>query len=183
MIQFVIYANCDPRPIENRPEQQVRAQPKQSSDHLCRPRAVRGNAKVSAGSNLAAMFRRHRDIGGGEALSDYSPPGEQFFIRIPFLFESHPSGPRNPGWKRCEMKRRHVVGSEIHRLRCARGWSRSRLALELRLAGWDISGSQLAEIESGLVVVCDYELFHLSRVFQIGVADLLQQARCGSTSL
>ena len=71
------------------------------------------------------------------------------------------------------MKRRNVVGPQIRKLRYARGWSQAKLALKLQLAGWDISRSGVAKIESQLVWVGDYELFYLSEVFQIAVGDLL----------
>jgi len=71
------------------------------------------------------------------------------------------------------MKRRNVVGPQIRRLRYARGWSQSQLAARLQRAGWDISRSSLAKIESQLVWVGDYELFYLIRIFQITVGELL----------
>ena len=71
------------------------------------------------------------------------------------------------------MKRRNVVGPQVRRLRYARGWSQSQLAVKLQLAGWDISRSGVAKIESQLVWVGDFELFYLMKVFQVGLADLL----------
>ena len=71
------------------------------------------------------------------------------------------------------MKRRNVVGPQVRRLRYARGWSQSELAVKLQLAGWDISRSGVAKIEAQLVWVGDFELFYLMKVFQVTLADLL----------
>jgi transcriptional regulator with XRE-family HTH domain len=65
------------------------------------------------------------------------------------------------------MKFLNVVGPQIRKLRYQRGWSQSKLAAKLQIAGWDISRSGLAKIESKLVWVGDYELFYFIRVFQV----------------
>jgi len=71
------------------------------------------------------------------------------------------------------MKFLNVVGPQIRKLRYGRGWSQSELAVRLQLAGWDISRSGLAKIESKLVWVGDFELFYLMKVFQVGAEALL----------
>ena len=71
------------------------------------------------------------------------------------------------------MKRRNVVGPQVRRLRYAREWSQSQLAVKLQLAGWDISRSGVAKIEAQLVWVGDFELFYLMKVLQVTLADLL----------
>jgi len=53
-----------------------------------------------------------------------------------------------------------------------RDWSQKQLALELQLAGLDVSRSGVAKIESQLVWVGDYELFYLAKVFGVGFASL-----------
>jgi transcriptional regulator with XRE-family HTH domain len=66
------------------------------------------------------------------------------------------------------MKFLNVIGPQVRKLRYERGWSQSALAVKLQLAGWDISRSGLAKIESKLVWVGDYELFYFLWVFQVG---------------
>ena len=78
-----------------------------------------------------------------------------------------------PNSKGGDVKRRNVVGPQVRRLRYARGWSQSELAVKLQLAGWDISRSGVAKIEAQLVWVGDFELFYLMKVFQITLPDLL----------
>ena len=73
------------------------------------------------------------------------------------------------------MKFLNVAGPQIRKLRCARGWSQSELAVKLQLAGWDISRSSLAKIEARLVWVGDYELFYFIQVFKIGLESLFPQ--------
>ena len=71
------------------------------------------------------------------------------------------------------MKVVNVVGPQIRKLRYQRNWSQDFLATKLQMAGWDISRSSLAKIESGLVHVDDYRLFYFARVFKVKVTDLL----------
>lgn len=70
------------------------------------------------------------------------------------------------------MRRLNVVGPQIRRLRYTRGWSQSELAVKLQVAGWDISRSGVAKIESQLVWIGDYELFFLTKIFKVPLADL-----------
>ena len=77
------------------------------------------------------------------------------------------------------MKRLNVVGPQVRKLRNARDWSQSDLAVKLQLAGWDISRVGVAKIESQLVWVGDFELFYLMKVFQVPLADLLPEVDLG----
>ena len=67
---------------------------------------------------------------------------------------------------------RNLVGTEIRRRRRHLGWSQSRLAHRLQLAGLHISRSGLAKIECGMLWVGDFELLYFVRVLGVAVQDL-----------
>ena len=67
---------------------------------------------------------------------------------------------------------RNLVGTEIRRCRRHLGWSQSRLARHLELAGLRISRSGLAKIECGMSWVGDFELLYFARVLGIRVQKL-----------
>ena len=67
---------------------------------------------------------------------------------------------------------RNVVGTEIRRRRLHHGWSQSRMARHLEVAGLTISRSGLAKIECGMLWVGDFELLYFARVLGIRVQDL-----------
>jgi ribosome-binding protein aMBF1 (putative translation factor) len=67
---------------------------------------------------------------------------------------------------------RNLVGTEIRRRRRHLGWSQSRLARHLQLAGLRISRSGLAKVECGMLWVGDFELLYFARVLGLGVQDL-----------
>jgi len=77
------------------------------------------------------------------------------------------------------MKRWNAVGPQIRKLRHAREWSQSKLALKLQLVGWNISPDDVARIETQSVGVRDYELLYLSHVFGITVNELLPDFEIG----
>jgi hypothetical protein len=72
------------------------------------------------------------------------------------------------------MKRRlNIVGPQIRRLRCARGWSQNTLAIKLQIAGMEFATQQkVAKIESREVWVSDDDLLFISRVLGVDVKDL-----------
>jgi transcriptional regulator with XRE-family HTH domain len=70
-------------------------------------------------------------------------------------------------------KLRNVVGPQIRRIRYQLGWSQSKLALKLQLAGWDIGRSGVANIECRRDQVNDLRLIHLSLVLNISIEKLL----------
>ena len=72
---------------------------------------------------------------------------------------------------------RNLVGTEIRRRRRHLGWSQSRLACHLQLAGLRISRSGLAKIECGMLWVGDFELLYFARELGVRVQDLFPNIR------
>lgn len=70
------------------------------------------------------------------------------------------------------MRNLNIVGPQIRRFRNQLGWSQSRLALKLQIAGWDISRVGVAKVEAQLVWVGDHQLLHFAAVFQVEIKDL-----------
>jgi transcriptional regulator with XRE-family HTH domain len=69
------------------------------------------------------------------------------------------------------MRHRNIIGPQVRRLRNQRGWSQEQLAAKLQIAGWDISRSALAKIETRLQWMRDYQLAYLLNVFRVDYAD------------
>jgi transcriptional regulator with XRE-family HTH domain len=67
----------------------------------------------------------------------------------------------------------NLVGARVRKLRTATGVSQEDLAARCGSAGWDISRSTLAKVESGLRRVNDAELLILAKALKRPVADLL----------
>ena len=70
------------------------------------------------------------------------------------------------------MKALNVVGSEVRKLRNQRGWTQEVFAQKLQLAGWDVSRTSLAKLETGLHWVSDCELLFLAKVLAVELDDL-----------
>jgi len=70
------------------------------------------------------------------------------------------------------MKYKNLIGAEIRRRRNALGWSQSRLATKLQLAGLDYCRVQVAKIEGRAVHLSDYELVYFAQVLKVQVSDL-----------
>jgi len=70
------------------------------------------------------------------------------------------------------MKALNVVGPKVRKLRNQRGWTQEVLAQKLQLAGWDVSRTSLAKLESGLRWTSDCELLFLAKVLSVGLHDL-----------
>ena len=70
------------------------------------------------------------------------------------------------------MRNLNIVGPQVRRLRNERGWTQSRLATFLQVAGWDISRVGLAKIEAQLVWVGDHQLLRLAAVLKVELKDL-----------
>ena len=62
------------------------------------------------------------------------------------------------------MEFKNVVGRAVGRLRDAHGWSQSKWAKELQIAGWDISRSEVSKIEMRIREVKDWQMMILVRV-------------------
>lgn len=70
------------------------------------------------------------------------------------------------------MRALNVVGPQIRKLRNQRGWTQEFLAQKLQLAGWDVSRTSLAKLESKLRWVSDCELLFFAKVFSVELKDL-----------
>lgn len=70
------------------------------------------------------------------------------------------------------MRALNVVGPQIGKLRSQRGWTQEVLAQKLQLAGWDVSRTSLAKLESRLRWVSDCELLFLAKVLSVQLKDL-----------
>ncbi len=70
------------------------------------------------------------------------------------------------------MRPLNVVGPQIRKLRNQRGWTQEVLAQKLQLAGWDVSRTSLAKLESRLRWVSDCELLFLAKVLSVDLRDL-----------
>ena len=64
-------------------------------------------------------------------------------------------------------QRQNWAGEKIRIVRMTRGWSQSKLATKLQLAGWKISRSKLAKIEAGLAPIWDFQLLYFSYVLGV----------------
>ena len=69
-------------------------------------------------------------------------------------------------------RRLNVVGPQVRKIRVRKGWTQDVLAQKLQLAGWDVSRTSLAKLESQLRWVPDCELLFLSKVLGVGIPDL-----------
>jgi transcriptional regulator with XRE-family HTH domain len=69
----------------------------------------------------------------------------------------------------------NVIGPHVRKLRDRKGWTQEVFARRLQLAGWDISRTSLAKLESQLRKCPDCELLFLSEVLGVGIADLFPQ--------
>lgn len=70
------------------------------------------------------------------------------------------------------MRHHNLIGPQVRKLRYKQGWSQSMLSIKLQLAGWDVTRSTVAKIESRLVWVGDFQLFYFTRVLKVDLGDL-----------
>jgi len=70
----------------------------------------------------------------------------------------------------------NVVGPQVRKFRDRKGWTQEILAQKLQLAGWDVSRTSLAKLESQLRRIPDCELLFLSKVLGVGIAELFPRA-------
>jgi transcriptional regulator with XRE-family HTH domain len=66
----------------------------------------------------------------------------------------------------------NLVGPQVRKFRDQKGWTQEVLAEKLQLAGWDVSRTSLAKLESQLRRCPDCELLFLSKVLGVDVAIL-----------
>ena len=67
---------------------------------------------------------------------------------------------------------KNLVGPEIRKLRCQRGWTQAKLAKILAREGLDITRSSLAKVECQLVWVGDFELLYFVRALGVRLEHL-----------
>ena len=72
-----------------------------------------------------------------------------------------------------DRKFRNLIGAQVRRLRCTKGWSQERLLSKLQEQGWHICRTHLARIEAGEVWVGDFELMLIARALQVSIPELL----------
>ncbi len=68
--------------------------------------------------------------------------------------------------------KRNLIGAQIRRLRCNKGWSQNDLATRLQLRGWDISRSGVARIESSQSGLGDFRIVMLEDLFHVQFKDM-----------
>jgi len=66
----------------------------------------------------------------------------------------------------------NIVGQQVKKLRNQRGWTQEVFAQKLQLAGWDVSRTSVAKLESGLRWVSDCELLFLAKVLSVRLDEL-----------
>ncbi|OJV23484.1 MAG: hypothetical protein BGO12_22045 [Verrucomicrobia bacterium 61-8] len=67
----------------------------------------------------------------------------------------------------------NVVGPQVRRLRSAKEWSQSELAIKLQILGMETATRiRVSKIESRLACVSDDELIYLSRVLGVSTEEL-----------
>lgn len=81
------------------------------------------------------------------------------------------------------MKFNNMVGPQIRKLRDARHWTQSRLAVKLQCAGWDITRSTVSKIESRIKCVTDFELEYFIEVLKVERNDLFPAHPTGEPTL
>jgi transcriptional regulator with XRE-family HTH domain len=65
-------------------------------------------------------------------------------------------------------------------LRKERGWSLEKCAEACQLQGWEISQSEMVQIESGSRPVPDFEVLMLSAIFKVKASALYPEGYSGS---
>ncbi len=76
----------------------------------------------------------------------------------------------------------NVVGPQIRKLRYLKGWSQSRLAIQLQLLGLDKDRVGVAKIESRLVHVNDFQMLYLSEALGVPVPELFPKVQGAKTA-
>lgn len=66
----------------------------------------------------------------------------------------------------------NVVGTQVRRLRNARGWSQPDLAARCQRMGWDVGRDIIARIESRVRLVTDSEILYLAKALGSSVVEL-----------
>jgi len=67
----------------------------------------------------------------------------------------------------------NVIGPTLRRIRCAREWSQSQMAIKCQLHGWDIDRGIVAKLEVSIRAVSDWELLKLCQILSVTPDELL----------
>lgn len=67
----------------------------------------------------------------------------------------------------------NVVGPQVRRLRCGKGWSQNDLAIKLQILGMEnASRCKIAKIETRRVWIADDDLIYIARALGVGIEEL-----------
>jgi transcriptional regulator with XRE-family HTH domain len=67
----------------------------------------------------------------------------------------------------------NAIGPTLRRIRCAREWSQTQMAIKCQLHGWDVDRVIVAKLESGIRSVSDWELLKLCQILSVTPDELL----------
>jgi transcriptional regulator with XRE-family HTH domain len=67
---------------------------------------------------------------------------------------------------------KNMVGPKIRKLRLARGFSQSKLAIRLQIDGLDVSRDVLAQMECQRHCIRDNHIFYFARVLAVNVSEI-----------
>ncbi len=70
------------------------------------------------------------------------------------------------------MRFKNNIGPQVRRIREARHWTQSKLAIKLQLVGYDISRTGVSKIEGRFVCITDKQLLFLAEALRVSVLDL-----------
>lgn len=69
------------------------------------------------------------------------------------------------------MRYLNVIGAQVCKLRTARRWSQSKLAIQLQRCGWDASRETVSRIERRVYEIQDLQLLYLAEVFSVPMTE------------
>lgn len=70
-------------------------------------------------------------------------------------------------------KFRNLIGPQVRRLRCAKGWSQEKLMFKLQDQGWNICRQRIARIESCEAWVSDFEILLVATALEVEMTELI----------
>jgi transcriptional regulator with XRE-family HTH domain len=71
-----------------------------------------------------------------------------------------------------KIPRANIIGPQIRRLRCARGWSQAKLAVHLQLNGLNVGREFIAQIENQTHCIKDKHIPYFATALDVKVANL-----------
>lgn len=66
----------------------------------------------------------------------------------------------------------NIVGSQVRKIRVAKGWSQATLSATCQRQGWDLARGTLAKLEAGIRGCSDTEVVFLALVLGVDVQEL-----------